>query len=162
DVRARLCAGLAEEPDLIIVSGGVSVGPYDHVRTAFAEVGEVDLWRGGGRAGEGGGFGGAGAGRGGGGPGRRAPRPAGRAAREPVVLLLGVRGNPVSTFVTFELFVRPAILALLGRRGGGRAKDRAVLLDDARTSTERRAYLRVAAERDANGGVLRDELGRVR
>ncbi len=44
DVRARLCAGLFEA-DAIIVSGGVSVGPYDVVRSAFAEFGAIDLWR---------------------------------------------------------------------------------------------------------------------
>ena len=44
DVRARLCAGLFEA-DAIIVSGGVSVGPYDVVRAAFEEFGTIDLWR---------------------------------------------------------------------------------------------------------------------
>jgi molybdopterin molybdotransferase len=45
DVRARLHAGLVEGADAIIVSGGVSVGPYDVVRAAFEEFGSIDLWR---------------------------------------------------------------------------------------------------------------------
>jgi molybdenum cofactor synthesis domain-containing protein len=151
DVRARLCAGLAEDPDLVIVSGGVSVGPYDHVRTAFAEVGEVELWRVAVQPGKPFAF-----------ATTRSGGPRDRAERDRAVLLFGLPGNPVSTFVTFELFVRPAILALLGRRGGGRPVDRAVLLDDARTSKERRAFLRVTAERDGAGSVARDELGRAR
>jgi molybdopterin molybdotransferase len=78
------------------------------------------------------------------------------------VLLFGLPGNPVSTFVTFELFVRPAIQALLGRLDGDRPRDRAVLLDDAKTSTDRRAFLRVTAERDSHGTAVRDDAGRVR
>jgi molybdopterin molybdotransferase len=151
DVRARLCAGLAEDPDLVIVSGGVSVGPYDHVRTAFAEVGEVDLWRVAVQPGKPFAF-----------ATTRSGGPTGRPDRERSVLLFGLPGNPVSTFVTFELFVRPAIVALLGRRDGGRSTDRGVLLDEARTSKERRAFLRVTAERDAAGGITRDDRGRAR
>ena len=44
DVSERLRRGLADA-DAVIVSGGVSVGPYDVVRGAFEEVGSVDLWR---------------------------------------------------------------------------------------------------------------------
>jgi molybdopterin molybdotransferase len=78
------------------------------------------------------------------------------------VLLFGLPGNPVSTFVTFELFVRPAILALSGRRDVRRPVDRGVLLDEATKSPGRRAFLRVTAERDAHGAVIRDEAGRAR
>jgi molybdopterin molybdotransferase len=151
DVRARLCAGLAEDPDLIIVSGGVSVGPYDHVRTAFAEIGTVDLWRVAVQPGKPFAFG-----------TTTSAGPAGRPERDRPVLLFGLPGNPVSTFVTFELFVRPALVALLARRDSARSIDRGVLLDDARTSRERRAFLRVTAERDSRGAVERDEQGRVR
>src|SRR5258706_15501877 len=45
DVLARLKAGLSGDLDMIVVSGGVSVGPYDVVRAAFAEVGRMELWR---------------------------------------------------------------------------------------------------------------------
>jgi molybdopterin molybdotransferase len=149
DVRARLCAGLAEGPDLVIVSGGVSVGPYDHVRTAFAEIGTVELWRTAIQPGKPFAFG--------------TTRSAGRSdrpTREVPALLFGLPGNPVSTFVTFELFVRPTILALSGRRDVRRAVDKAILLDDARKSKGRRAFLRVTADRERDGSVVRDEAGR--
>ena len=86
-----------------------------------------------------------------------APRPDGRRA-----LLFGLPGNPVSSFVTFELFVRPAIRALAGRRDLLRPVDRAVLLDEVRTAAGRRAFLRVTAARDADGAPARDGRGRVR
>ncbi len=145
DVRARLLAGLAEQADAIIVSGGVSVGPYDHVRTAFAEIGRIDLWRVAVQPGKPFVFG-------------TAPRPGGGAP----VLLFGLPGNPVSTFVTFELFVRPALRRLGGWTRTGRDVDRAVLLEDAPKSAERRAFLRVTAERDGRGTPVRDTSGRVR
>jgi molybdopterin molybdotransferase len=151
DVRARLCAGLAERPDLIIVSGGVSVGPYDHVRAAFEEIGTMELWRVAVQPGKPFAFG-----------TTRSGGPEGAPERAAPVLLFGLPGNPVSTFVTFELFVRPAILALSGRRDLRRPPDRAVLLDAARKSEGRRAYLRVTVERDATGGPSRDAEGRVR
>jgi len=145
---ARLCAGLAEDPDVVIVSGGVSVGPYDHVRAAFEEIGHVELWRGAVQPGKPFAFG-----------TTRSVGPAGRPERDRPVLLFGLPGNPVSTFVTFELFVRPALLALSGRRDVRRPVDRGVLLDEARTSNGRRAFLRVTAERDRAGSVIRDPAG---
>jgi molybdopterin molybdotransferase len=149
DVRARLGAGLAEDPDVVIVSGGVSVGPYDHVRAAFEEIGQVDLWRVAVQPGKPFAFG-----------TTRSAGSRGRPERDRPVLLFGLPGNPVSTFVTFELFIRPALLALAGRRAVRRPVDRGVLLDEARTSDGRRAFLRVAAERDAAGQVVRDAAGR--
>ena len=68
----------------------------------------------------------------------------------------------MSTFVTFELFVRPAIRAMTGRRDLLRPVDRAVLLDESRTAANRRAFLRVTAERDTDGAPARDDQGRVR
>jgi len=67
----------------------------------------------------------------------------------------------VSSFVTFELFVRPALRALAGRRELLRPTDRAVLGEPVTKSHGRRAYLRVVAERDG-ATPRRDERGRVR
>jgi molybdopterin molybdotransferase len=146
DVRERLRRGLDAGCDAIVISGGVSVGPYDVVKAAFEELGSVDLWRVAVQPGK--------------------PFALGivqpRADGGRPVLLFGLPGNPVSSFVTFELFVRPAIRAMAGRRDVHRPADRAVLLDSARTSAGRRAYLRVTAERDAAGAVARDNAGRVR
>ena len=146
DVRARLNVARHADLDAIIVSGGVSVGPYDVVRAAFAEVGRIDLWRVAVQPGKPFAFG-------------TDERPDGRRT-----LLFGLPGNPVSTFVTFELFVRPAIRRLAGVPEDRllRPIDRAVLVDAATKSPGRRAFLRVIAERDAVGAPIRDAEGRVR
>jgi molybdopterin molybdotransferase len=144
DVRSRIAAGLAEGADVIVASGGVSVGPYDHVRTAFSELGEIDHWRVAVQPGKPFAFG-------------TAARPGGG----PPVLFFGLPGNPVSTFVTFELFVRPALRRLAGHRRLVRSAERALLLDETSKSAGRRAFVRVVAERDEHGTPLRDDRGRV-
>jgi molybdopterin molybdotransferase len=145
DVRARLKAALAGEVEAIIVSGGVSVGPYDVVRTAFGEIGTMELWRVAVQPGKPFAF------------GTATRRDGGR------TLLFGLPGNPVSTFVTFELFVRPAIRFLAGLPADRlvRPTDHAVLLDAVSKSPGRRAFLRVIAERDDAGAPVRDAEGRV-
>jgi molybdopterin molybdotransferase len=145
DVLKRLRGGIEVEADALIISGGVSVGPYDVVKTAMDTIGRVDLWRVAVQPGKPFAFG-------------LAPRPGGGAP----ILVFGLPGNPVSSAVTFELFVRPAIRRLAGRADLFRAADRAVLADDARKSHGRRAYLRVQADRADDGAPLRDERGRVR
>jgi molybdopterin molybdotransferase len=146
DVRARLKAAVHGDLDLIVVSGGVSVGPYDVVRAAFAEIGRMELWRVAVQPGKPFAFG-------------VVDRPGGGRT-----LLFGLPGNPVSSFVTFELFVRPAIRRLAGLPADRlvRSVDRAVLVEPVSKSPGRRAFLRVVAERDDAGGPTRDEHGRVR
>jgi molybdopterin molybdotransferase len=152
DVRSRLCAGLVGGAEAIIVSGGVSVGPYDVVRAAFEEFGEMELWRVAVQPGKPFAFGTA-----------RAPGDDADPSRPPT-LLFGLPGNPVSTFVTFELFVRPALRRLAGHRETDlfRPRDRAVLLEPVSKSTGRRAFIRAVAERDRLGAPQRDDHGRVR
>ncbi len=146
------------DADLVIVSGGVSVGPYDIVRGAFAQVGTVDLWRAAIQPGKPFAFG-------------TAPR-AGQAAAPrggdqpgPPVLLFGLPGNPVSVFVTFEVFVRPALRRLAGRDPAAllRPVDAAVLEEAVTKSIGRRTFLRVVSLRDpTTGAPIRDSAGRVR
>jgi molybdenum cofactor synthesis domain-containing protein len=143
EVTTRLRMALIHGVDAIVVAGGVSVGPYDVVKLAFEAVGEIGLWRVAVQPGKPFAFG-------------TAPRPDGGRA-----LLFGLPGNPVSSFVTFELFVRPAIRRLAGRRDLFRPVDRAVLLEDVRKAAGRRAFLRVTVERDADGAPRRDAQGRV-
>lgn len=152
DVKSRICAGLIEGADALIVSGGVSVGPYDVVRTAFEAFGTVDLWRVAVQPGKPFAFGTG-----------RAPGDQGTQDR-PATLLFGLPGNPVSTFVTFELFVRPAIRRLGGHRDDDlfRPTDRAVLTDPVSKSSGRRAFVRVTVDRDGRGTPRRDDHGRVR
>ena len=79
-------------------------------------------------------------------------------------LLFGLPGNPVSSFVTFELFVRPGASGgwpACRRDASLRTTDRAVLRDDVTKSPGRRAFLRVVTERDAEGRTVRDADGRV-
>jgi molybdopterin molybdotransferase len=144
DVMTRLRRGLAEA-DLIVVAGGVSVGPYDVVRNAFDAIGHVDLWRVALQPGK--------------------PFAFGRAdveRRESPVLLFGLPGNPVSVFVTFELFVRPVIRRLAGHARLQRPLDRCVLEEAVTKSEGRRGMQRVTALRHADGSPVRDEQGRVR
>jgi molybdopterin molybdotransferase len=152
DVRGRLCAGLVGGAEAIIVSGGVSVGPYDVVRQAFAEFGDMELWRVAVQPGKPFAFGIG-----------RAPDGSGDPDRPPT-LLFGLPGNPVSTFVTFELFVRPALRKMAGHRDADlfRPRDRAVLLEPVTKSSGRRAFIRVFSERDDRGTPIRDDQGRVR
>lgn len=144
DVLARLRRGVAEA-DLVVVAGGVSVGPYDVVRAAFDTIGHVDLWRVALQPGK--------------------PFAFGRAdvsGRSSPVLLFGLPGNPVSVFVTFELFVRPVIRRLAGHQRLHRPADRCVLEEPVSKSQGRRGMQRVTALRDADGSPLRDDEGRVR
>ena len=145
DVDSRLCAALIGGADAIVVSGGVSVGPYDVVKLAFEKIGRIDLWRVAVQPGKPFVFG-------------VADRPDGGRT-----LLFGLPGNPVSSFVTFELFVRPAIRALAGHRADRllRPVDRAVLDEGVTKSHGRRAFIRVIVDRDASGSPVRDERGRV-
>jgi molybdopterin molybdotransferase len=145
DVLTRLRRGLDSEADALIVSGGVSVGPYDVVKTAIESIGRIDLWRVAVQPGKPFAFG-------------TADRPGGGAP----VLLFGLPGNPVSSAVTFELFVRPAIRKLAGRRHLLRPVDRAMLGEPVTKSHGRRAFLRVEVERDEQGVPVRDERGRIR
>ena len=98
-IQTALAQAVAEA-DLLLVSGGVSMGKYDFVEGALAQLGArvvfdgVDI-----RPGKPLVFGVIGTG---GSEGRRIP-------------FFGLPGNPLSTLVTFELFVRPAIGLLLGR-----------------------------------------------
>jgi len=85
-------AGALATADLVIASGGVSVGPHDHVKAALAALGvQQRFW----------------------GLDLRPGHPTWFGARGEQ-LVLGLPGNPVSSFVTFTLFARPALLALQG------------------------------------------------
>jgi molybdopterin molybdotransferase len=142
DVIEHLRRGVAQA-DVVIVSGGVSVGPYDVVRAAFDAVGSVSLWRVALQPGKPFAFG-------------TAPRPDGHD-----VLLFGLPGNPVSSFVTFEIFVRPALRRLAGHTDLLRPSEAGVLLDPVTKSLGRRAYLRVEVERRSDGAPVRDRDGRL-
>ena len=82
-----------DQADLVVCSGGVSVGPHDHVKGAFIELGvEERFWR----------------------VALRPGRPTWFGSRE-AKLVFGLPGNPVSAIVTFLLFAAPALRAIQGR-----------------------------------------------
>lgn len=89
----RRFAQALEEADIVVCSGGVSVGPHDHVKGAFTELGvEERFWR----------------------VALRPGRPTWFGSRDGQ-LVFGLPGNPVSAMVTFLLFVAPALRAIQGR-----------------------------------------------
>ena len=123
--------------DIVVASGGVSVGAHDEVRLAFEDIGRIDLWRVAIQPGK--------------------PLAFGRcvASDGRPVLLFGLPGNPVSSFVTFELFVRPVIRRMAGHTDpSGRTIVRARLADQARTDPGRRAFLRVRLAADGQGRLV--------
>lgn len=134
----ELLAAAAAASDVVVLSGGVSVGAHDHVRAAFEELGEVAFWRVAIQPGKPIAFG----------------RTTGGRAGDAVdpdrpVWLFGLPGNPVSAFVTFELFVRPLLRRLAGREAtGGRRVVRARLAEPMTKAAGRRAFLRVRLEAD--------------
>ncbi len=111
------CAGA----DVLITSGGVSVGDFDYVKAVFAERGTVDFWKVAIRPGK--------------------PLAFGQWGQ---TLFFGLPGNPASSMVTFELFVRPALRKLAGHSQLRRPEVRAVLTEDAEHTPGRRSYQRAA------------------
>jgi len=92
ELHARLLRA-AEHADVVLTSGGVSVGDYDLVKSVLQQAGGIDFWQ---VAMQ---------------PGR--PLAAGSIGR---AHFFGLPGNPVASMLTFHLFVRPALWKLAGRR----------------------------------------------
>ncbi|QWE11545.1 gephyrin-like molybdotransferase Glp [Polynucleobacter sp. es-EL-1] len=90
----------SKDHDLIITSGGVSVGEEDHIKPAVTAEGRLDLWQIAIKPGKPLAFGAV----------RKSDE-----AKAGEAWFIGLPGNPVSSFVTFLLFVRPFILKLQGR-----------------------------------------------
>ena len=132
-LRARILDGV-RDADVLVVTGGVSVGAHDLVKAVFEQIGTLDLWRVAIQPGKPLAYG-------------SAPRPDGGHC-----ILFGLPGNPVSSFVTFELFVRPVLRRMRGDAADqGRLSVRAELADDVSKSAGRRAFLRVTLEDRADG-----------
>lgn len=122
--------------DLILTSGGVSVGDYDLVKYILAKMGtDVKFWR-------------------------VAIKPG-----KPLVFgmikgipLLGLPGNPVSSMITFEVFVRPALLKMIGHEQETRNEVDAVLEEDLHKKKGIRYFLR-AQTRWEDGIYLTHTIG---
>jgi molybdopterin molybdotransferase len=126
-IEQQVLRGVAEA-DLLVASGGVSVGRHDHVRDVIERLGSLDFWRIRMQPGK--------------------PLAFGAVRGMPVI---GLPGNPVSALVTFELFARPLIRRMLGLTGSGRLTLPAVAHERMPKDEERRAYLRVQLARGADG-----------
>jgi len=120
----------AMDHDAVITTGGVSVGDRDYVRGALTTAGvELELWKVAMKPGK--------------------PFSFGMNGKVPV---FGLPGNPVSTFVAFELFVRPALLAMQGISVTARPRAPVQLVRGYRKQAGRAHYLRAKVVR--NGEYL--------
>jgi molybdopterin molybdotransferase len=109
-----------EACDVVVVSGGVSVGPHDHVKPALAALGVTEhFWR----------------------VSLQPGKPTWFGTRGDT-LVFGLPGNPVSAFVTFALFVAPALAALQGRGAPARG-GQATLACAVRRNPQREQAIRV-------------------
>jgi molybdopterin molybdotransferase len=111
----------ADESDLVVAAGGVSVGRYDFVKEAVEELGAIDFWRVAMQPGK--------------------PVVSGHVSGTP---FLGLPGNPVSVHVGFEQFVRPAIMRLSGARSVVRPVVTATLTERIEKPAGRLHFVRVS------------------
>jgi molybdopterin molybdotransferase len=135
-VRRGMREALAQRADLIITSGGVSVGDFDLVKQVLAAEGEMHFWSLNMKPGRPLAFGTVG-------------RPSASSGR--AVPLLGLPGNPVAATISTDLFARPALLKMQGFTDWSRPTVRARLAQPIRRKDGRRHYLRVSL-RQADAG----------
>jgi len=124
----------AQHHDLILTSGGVSVGEEDHIKPAVESLGELNLWQLAIKPGK--------------------PFAYGKVNRQGkgnACHFMGLPGNPVSSFVTFLLLVRPFLLALQGVTKTDMARTEMTANFDWPRADKRREFLRV--KRNAQGGL---------
>ncbi len=123
EIRERLSEAIRF--DVVLSTGGVSVGQFDHVKGALDEIGMRTLFHGIAQK-----------------PGR--PLKFGLLDGRPV---FGLPGNPVSTMVCFYLYVRPALLRMGGRRDVGLPRIKVVCASDIKVSSNLTEFIRVRLER---------------
>jgi molybdopterin molybdotransferase len=128
----RGCLAKAEGLDLLLTTGGVSVGDYDLVKQVLQAEGQIDLWQVRIKPGK--------------------PLGFGSLGRTPV---LGLPGNPVAAAVAFEQFARPAIRKMLGHRTLEIPTVIARLEGRVENRGGRRHYVRVTVEASPQGYVAR-------
>ncbi len=129
EVIERALAEAAEGHDLVVTSGGVSVGEEDHVKQAVEALGHLHAWR---LAIK---------------PGR--PIALGQIGRVPFV---GLPGNPVAVVVTFLNLVRPMILRMIGGSDLTPHHFRVPAAFDYKKKKDRREWVRARLESDGEGG----------
>ena len=122
----------AMRADIIVSSAGVSVGDYDFVKDVMEDMGiDIEFWQ----------------------VAQRPGKPMTFGAREgkPV---FGLPGNPVSSMITFEQYVRPAILKMTGHEKFFRRTIRAKLTEDIKKKKELRYFVRGRVKSQGEGFVV--------
>lgn len=123
----------ASDADMLLTSGGVSAGDYDIVKDILAREGEIGFWTVRQKPGKPMAFGII-----------RGKGPHGETRNVPH---LGLPGNPVSSMVTFELYVRPAILKMMGKQKLAKPMIEATMEEPAKNSDGRRVFARAIVTR---------------
>jgi len=125
-LKEKIAHGL--NADILVLSGGVSMGDYDFTKAVFKDLGaEMNFWKLAIRPGQ--------------------PLAFGKIQGK---LAFGLPGNPVSSMVTFEQLVRPAMLKMGGHRSYGRPIVQAVFQEKFSKRTDRRHFLRGILRRENN------------
>jgi molybdopterin molybdotransferase len=126
-------AGISEalgNSDVVIITGGVSVGPHDHVKPVLAALGVVEVfWS----------------------VALQPGKPTWFGTAPNGQLVFGLPGNPVSAVVTFSLFVAPALAALQGEKRHRTLEPEAVLGVDVPRNPHREQAVRVRLTRGGDG-----------
>lgn len=131
-VAERIKEGL-KQADLVITTGGVSVGDYDVVQDAFAEVGaDIIFWK-----------------------VDIKPGSPFLAAIKDNKLIIGLSGNPVAALITFDLLVIPLLKKMMGRSNYLYSKIQGRLLDGFKKSSEQRRFLRARFLEDNGNALIR-------
>jgi molybdopterin molybdotransferase len=131
DLTKAIRSGL--DADILITSGGVSMGDYDIVKDVLANEGEIHFWTVRMKPGK--------------------PLAFGVLRRNDGKLVphLGLPGNPVSAMITFEIFGRPAILKMMGRKNLKKPTIKAILQDRVVNTDDRRIFTRVWVTQEDEG-----------
>jgi molybdopterin biosynthesis enzyme len=132
----RLIGESAERADVLVLSGGVSMGVYDFTKTALGALGAEMFFE------------------------RVSLRPGKPTvfARLGRTLVFGLPGNPVSVSVTFNLFARTAIRAMQGAQPAALTEEQAVLGRAVRGAHERASYLPARLRTDSAGRLVAEPL----
>ncbi len=118
----------ASRADLVVSTGGVSMGDYDYVKQVLGDMGTVEFWK-------------------------VAMQPGKPFAFGSIndVPLFGLPGNPVSSFVAFEQLVRPSILHMMGATNLLRTQIAGTMGEDVKTNPDRMVFLRAMLAQDSDG-----------
>lgn len=103
DATRQALSEAARSADLVLTTGGVSVGEEDHVKAALEALGQLDLWQIAIKPGKPLAFG-------------RLPKGTEREGEEGWADFIGLPGNPVSSYITFLMLVRPFLFKRMGAR----------------------------------------------